>query len=133
MGASSTARDYVLALEVIADAYAPVGEILTRHDLLICPTLGVPGLPAAYDSTRDQVRINGQVVSPFLGWALTVPFNMLSRLPVLAVPSGFTSNGVPSGIQIVGRSYSDRDVFRAGMAYEGALGGWFGRGARPAV
>lgn len=125
MGASSTARDYVRALEVIAAAYAPVGEILSRHDLLICPTLGAPGLPAAYDSTKDEVRINGQVVSPFLGWAMTVPFNMLSRLPVLAVPSGFTSNGVPSGLQLVGRSYSDRDVFQAGMAYEAALGGWF--------
>jgi amidase len=50
---------------------------------------------------------------------------MLSRLPVLAVPSGRAANGVPTGIQIVGRSYRDRDVFRAGMAYEAALGGWF--------
>ncbi|MBL9052160.1 MAG: amidase, partial [Tabrizicola sp.] len=100
--------------------------ILEKHDILISPTLGLPAPPANFDSTEDEIRINGKPVNPFLGWALTVPFNMLSRLPVLAVPSGRGSNGVPTGIQIVGRSYSDRDVFQAGMAYEAALGGWFG-------
>jgi amidase len=115
---------------VIAAAYAPIGEILTRHDLLICPTLGIPAPPAEFDNTKDRMIINNTEVSPELGWAMTVPFNMLSRLPVLAVPSGHASNGVPTGIQIVGRSYSDRDVFRAGMAYEAALGGWYSTAAK---
>ena len=126
MGRASTSRDYVQALEVIAGAYAPIGAIMEDHDILICPTLCLPAPPADFDSTRHEIRINGKVVDPFLGWAMTVPFNMLSRLPVLAVPSGHASNGVPTGIQIVGRSYCDRDVFQAGMAYEAALGGWYG-------
>lgn len=126
LGQGSTARDYVQALEVIAASYAPMGALLERHDILICPTLGLPAPPADFDSTKDEIRINGKPVDPFLGWAMTVPFNMLSRLPVLAVPSGHGANGVPTGIQIVGRSYSDRDVFQAGMAYEAAVGGWYG-------
>ena len=113
MGRASTSRDYVQALEVIAGAYAPIGAIMEKHDILICPTLGLPAPPADFDSTRHEIRINGKLVDPFLGWAMTVPFNMLSRLPVLAVPSGHASNGVPTGIQIVVRSYSDRDVFQA--------------------
>lgn len=128
-GKGSTARDYVAALEVIAAAYPPIGTILERHDLLICPTLAIPAPSATFDSTKDSMQINGKPVNPDLGWAMTVPFNMLSRLPVLAVPSGRAKNGVPTGIQIVGRSYSDRDVFRAGMAYEAAVGGWFGSAA----
>lgn len=40
--------------------------------------------------------------------------------------SGRGSNGVPTGIRIVGRSYSGHDVFQAGMAYEAEIGGWFG-------
>ncbi|TXI05584.1 MAG: amidase [Pseudorhodobacter sp.] len=132
-GKRSTARDYVAALEVIAAAYAPIGTILERHDLLICPTLALPAPPAEFDSTRDSLQINGKPVNPDLGWAMTVPFNMLSRLPVLAVPSGRAANGVPTGIQIVGRSYCDRDVFRAGMAYEAALGGWYGTDQRPSL
>jgi Asp-tRNA(Asn)/Glu-tRNA(Gln) amidotransferase A subunit family amidase len=43
----------------------------------------------------------------------------------LTVPSGQASNGVPTGIQIVGRTYCDEDVFQAALAYETALGGWF--------
>lgn len=134
MGIASTSRDYVKALEVIAGAYAPIGSIMERHDLLICPTLGIPAPPATFDSSKDKMLINGREVSPFLGWAMTVPFNMLSRLPVLAVPSGRAANGVPTGIQLVGRSYSDRDVFQAGMAYEAAVGGWFtSKATRPAL
>ena len=133
-GRASTAQDYVQALEVIAAAYAPIGALLTRHDLLICPTLAIPAPPATFDNTKDTMRINGKVVNGELGWAMTTPFNMLSRLPVLAVPSGHAKNGVPTGIQIVGRSYSDRDVFQAGMAYEAALGGWYGSAAtRPKI
>ncbi len=134
LGLKSTSTDYVRALGVIAQSYAPVGAILSRHNLLICPTLALPAPLAAFDSTRDEIRINDQLVDPFLGWAMTVPFNMLSRLPVLALPSGRAANGVPTGIQLVGRSYSDADVFCAGLAYETALGGWYGASStRPAL
>ena len=51
-------------------------------------------------------------------WTMCYPFNMLGRLPVLSVPSGFASNGVPTGIQIVARSYADEIVFQAGFNYE---------------
>jgi amidase len=129
MGRTSTSRDYVQALEVIAGAYPAMGAILEAHDVLVCPTLAIPAPAATYDSSKEGMRINGRDVNPFLGWAMTVPFNMLSRLPVLSVPSGRAANGVPTGIQIVGRSYCDRDVFRAGMAYEAALGGWYGNAA----
>ena len=45
-----------------------------------------------------------------------------------------SNNGVPTGIQIVGRTYSDADVFRAGMAFESAVGGWYGKPAtRPSL
>ena len=49
---------------------------------------------------------------------MTTPFNSLSRCPVLTMPTGRASNGVPTSIQIVGRTYTDKDVFQAGMAYE---------------
>ena len=60
-----------------------------------------------------------------LGWVMTTPFNTMSRCPVLTVPSGRAGNGVPTGIQIVGRTYRDQDVFRAAAAYEKAAGPWF--------
>ena len=59
---------------------------------------------------------------------------MLHNCPVLAVPSGLTAQGVPTGIQIVGRTWDDARVFRAGLAYEKALGGWYtAREKRPVI
>ena len=46
---------------------------------------------------------------------LTTPFNMLSRLPVMSAPTGFASNGIPTVMQIVGKSYDDNTVFRVSL------------------
>jgi amidase len=76
------------------------------------------------DPTTADVRINGVSVDTVLGWVMTYPFNMLSRCPVMSVPSGLVDAGVPAGIQIVGRSFDDVSVFRAAAAYEEAVGGF---------
>ena len=56
---------------------------------------------------------------------------MMSRCPVLSLPSGRASNGVPTGVQLVGRTYRDQDVFRAATALEEGHS-WYGdAGARP--
>jgi Asp-tRNA(Asn)/Glu-tRNA(Gln) amidotransferase A subunit family amidase len=57
-------------------------------------------------------------VDPYVGWYFTYQFNLLSQLPVMSVPSGFSSAGVPTGLQIVGRPYDDISVFRAAKAFE---------------
>jgi amidase len=123
---ASTAQDFVGSLEVAGEMYKTLGPILETYKVLICPTMGIPAVPATFDQTKDEVRINGRAVNPFLGWVMTTPFNTLSRCPVLSVPSGHASTGVPTGIQIVGRTYCDQDVFQAALAYETALGGWYG-------
>jgi Asp-tRNA(Asn)/Glu-tRNA(Gln) amidotransferase A subunit family amidase len=51
---------------------------------------------------------------------MTTPFNVLSPCPVLAVPSGTASNGVPTGVQIVARTFDDVSAFRIGSALERA-------------
>jgi Asp-tRNA(Asn)/Glu-tRNA(Gln) amidotransferase A subunit family amidase len=133
-GANSTAVDFVRSLEVAGEMYATLGPILERYNVLICPTNAATAVAADLDPVNGPVLINGQEVDPTLGWAMTTPFNTMSRCPVLSVPSGHASNGVPTGIQIVGRTYCDADVFQAALAYETALGGWFGDAAhRPAI
>ena len=56
----------------------------------------------------------------YVQWQLNYPFNLMSECPVASVPSGFASNGVPTGIQLVGRTYDDVSVFRAAADYERA-------------
>jgi Asp-tRNA(Asn)/Glu-tRNA(Gln) amidotransferase A subunit family amidase len=62
---------------------------------------------------------------------MTIAFNILSRCPVLAVPSGWASNDVPTGVQIVGRTYDDATVFRIGAALEEIRPWGYQRGRYP--
>ena len=126
---NSTPRDFLGSLDVAYKMYETLGPILERYNVLICPTTAIPAVPAEFDPTKDNLEINNKEVNKMLGWCMTTPFNTMSRCPVLTVPSGRASNGVPTGIQIVGRTYCDEDVFQAGLAYEIAASGWYDTGA----
>jgi amidase len=104
--------------------YEPFAAALDRFDVFVCPTNALAAVPADLDPTTAEVSINGKTVHPILGWVMTYPFNMLSRCPVMSVPSGRAKSGVPTGIQIVGRSFDDVSVFRAAATYEAAVGGF---------
>lgn len=111
-GQATTAADYIASKEVLNEMYATLGPLLERYNALVCPTLPVPAMPAEYDPGLDRFAINGVDVHPVWGWTMTYPFNMLSRCPVMSVPSGFAPNGVPTGVQIIGRTFDDVSVFR---------------------
>ena len=133
-GRRSRSTDFIWSLEVAGQMYQTLGPILEKHNVLVCPTNALPAVPADFDQTVDTVTINGKEVNSMLGWVMTTPFNTMSRCPVITVPSGRASNGVPTGIQIVGKTYCDADVFRAASAYEGEAGEWFGDAAtRPSL
>ena len=105
--------------------------ILKSHDILICPTLAVPAVKADHDDADLNFEINGVRLPAYVGWVCTNPFNLLSQCPVMSVPTGFSSYGVPTGMQIVGQPYDDHAVFRAAAAFEGATTPW--RDKRPAI
>jgi amidase len=81
---------------------------------------GVPAVSAVHNPTNPEFYFNGVKVDPENGWVMTYPFCMVNFTPVLAVPSGRASYGVPTGIQLIGRSFDDVSVFRVGLAYEAA-------------
>ena len=98
--------------------WMPLGRLFETFDALICPTWAVTGI-AAGDSILGQVFDEGGPNDRQFLCYMTTPFNMLSPCPVLAVPSGVApSNGVPTGIQIVGRTFEDLTPFRIGAALE---------------
>ncbi|MFI6324418.1 amidase [Nonomuraea sp. NPDC050556] len=112
------AGDFLTGLELEADVYARIGPLLDDYDALICPTTGAPGLLAGEEYIDTKLTVNGVELDHYLGYALTPVFNIASRCPVLAVPSGRSSSGVPTGVQIVGRTYDDATVFHLGAALE---------------
>jgi amidase len=105
-------------LELEGALYPPVGTLLERYDALLCPTVGTVGLLADDDYTETRLEVDGETLDYYFASMLTPVFNVMSRCPVLNVPSGFAANGVPTGLQIAGRTYEDETVFRVGAALE---------------
>jgi amidase/aspartyl-tRNA(Asn)/glutamyl-tRNA(Gln) amidotransferase subunit A len=87
---------------------------------LVTPTLGVPAVDnAGQGQTVGPREVNGQTVEPLLGWCLTYPFNFTGH-PAASVPAGVTADGLPIGLQIVGRRFDDAGVLAASAAFERA-------------
>ncbi len=115
-GGSITARDYLRARARVAEYWEEVRAFSERFDLLLTPTTAVA--PFAADA-RPPREIDGESVS-VLGWMpFTYPFNLTGQ-PAASVPAGFTGDGLPVGLQIVGRRHADRAVLAAAAAYEAA-------------
>ena len=89
--------------------------------MLITPTLTRTALPADFDAAHDEVEIDGQKCGiTRQGWSAYVyPFNLTGH-PALSIPSGFAADGLPTGLQIVGRWGADLDVLRIGAVVEAA-------------
>ena len=123
-------RTFFDGLAMEARLYAPVGALLEEYDALVCPTAGTRGFLADDDYVGQGLDVGGRQLDFYFGGVLTPVFNVMSRCPVLSVPSGFGDNGVPTGVQIAGRTYEDEVVFRLGAALERERP-WAGR--RPEV
>jgi Asp-tRNA(Asn)/Glu-tRNA(Gln) amidotransferase A subunit family amidase len=115
---------------VRAEMYKKLSPIMQEYQLLLCPTTSVPSVKLWHQCDDPDFRINGKKVDAMIQWCMTYPFNLISQCPVASVPSGFASSGVPTGLQIVGRTYEDESVFRAAKAYE-AANPWLGK--RPSL
>jgi aspartyl-tRNA(Asn)/glutamyl-tRNA(Gln) amidotransferase subunit A len=91
-----------------------VREFFAGHELLLTPTLAVPPFAAGLEQPPED-RGGSR-----LAWvAFTYPFNLTGQ-PAATVPCGFTQDGLPIGLQIVGRRLADFTVLRAAAAFEAA-------------
>lgn len=118
--AATVMDDVPRSWEQVHKMYQTFGPLMEKYDVFICPTNGLPAVKADHDPWDQNFRINNVKVDPENGWILTYQFNMLHHCPVITVPSGQARTGVPTGIQIVGRTFDDLTVFRAAAAYERA-------------
>lgn len=101
-----------------ASVHAAIASVHRDYDAIVLPTLPTRGMEAGNSYVGEPLVIDGTEVHSKLNWTFTQIFNVCSRLPVLAVPSGLAGNGVPTGVQIVGRPYDDLTVFEIGAALE---------------
>ena len=106
MGAAYGASDFVTATDGAHALNLALIDVFHHHSVLLCPTVaGQTPLVAAYNGTIDG--------EPAANWVqLTYGFN-LTRSPVGSVCCGFTSDGMPIGLQVVGPQHADVVVLRA--------------------
>jgi aspartyl-tRNA(Asn)/glutamyl-tRNA(Gln) amidotransferase subunit A len=119
--AALTVVDHVKALTARQAMVDTLRRFFERYDLLLTPTLCLPAFPLGLVGPRE---VAGRAVT-HLGWTLCYPFNY-SGQPAISVPAGWTSSGLPIGLQIIGRRLEDALVLRAAAIFE-ALRPWAAR------
>jgi len=96
-----------------------MARLFERYDALLCPTCAITAPPV---SETDDDYVATLPDGRFKGLDLTCPFNMLPQLPALSLPAGFAEDGLPVGLQIVGRRFADEEVLSIAAAVEARLG-----------
>ena len=107
IGATYSAIDYAEALGRRAVFGAAMDQLLAEYDLLISPATPIPAFQAGHNVPPD---------SGFRHWTEWASFNFpvnLSQQPACSLPMGFTSDGLPMGLQLVGPKAGDALVLRA--------------------
>jgi amidase len=97
--------------------YHRVREFMERYEFLILPVSQVAPFPVDIDWVRE---INGVKMGSYIDWMATCYAITLTGLPAISVPCGFTIDGLPIGLQIVGRHQRDFDVLQLAFAFEQA-------------
>lgn len=116
LGRRWTAEDLTDAVTFQKTIANKLARFMADYELLLTPTTAVPPFGLGI---RGPDTIAGRAVPPTKWTALTSPFNMTGQ-PAVSVPAGWTADGLPVGLQIVGRHLDDTGVLRAAAAYEQA-------------
>jgi aspartyl-tRNA(Asn)/glutamyl-tRNA(Gln) amidotransferase subunit A len=111
-----TAEDFTNANLKRKEVTNRMWRFMRDYDLILTPTLAVPPFPV---HIQGPEKIDGRMVSTTQWLAFTFPLNMTGQ-PAASVPAGFTSDGLPVGMQIIGRHLADATVLRAAAAFEAA-------------
>jgi len=106
--------------------YHRVREFMERHEFLLLPAAQVP----PFDVTQPYVtEIDGVHLPTYIDWMRVCSDITVTGLPAISVPAGFTDDGLPVGLQIVGRHQDEWGVLQLAHAFEQATG--FGRRRPP--
>jgi amidase len=118
IGRRMTATQYLSDQAVRSEVFDALRGVLDRYDLLVSPTLACLAVDNATDgNTLGPAEIQGEKIDRLIGWCMTYLINFIGY-PAATVPAGLADNGLPVGMQIVGKRYADADVIAASAQFE---------------
>jgi len=98
---------------------ATLVDWMSDTPLIIAPVGATP----AYKHGTHKVRVGEQILSTFRAFSYSQTFNVFN-LPVVVVPAGKSAEGLPIGVQIIGRPFAEETLLAAARIIEEAVGGW---------
>jgi len=114
-GLPLTSTDIAKAEKLRGALYHRVAAFLRGYDLLLCPAACVPPFDV---KTRWVREVNGVAFDTYVEWLRLAYAITLTSCPTLSLPCGFTGDGLPIGMQVIGRSFDEATVLRLADAYQ---------------
>ena len=103
------------------ELYHRVRTFMDNYEFMVLPVSQVP----PFDISQPYVtEIGGTPMDTYIDWMRSCYYITVTGLPALSVPAGFTQDGLPVGLQIVGRHHGDFGVLQLAEAFEQATGFW---------
>jgi amidase len=120
-GRALTGPQIARAERLRSEVYQRVRRFMETYEFMLLPVSQVP----PFDVTQPYVtEIEGMKLDTYVDWMRSCYFISATGLPAASVPCGFTPEGLPVGLQIVGRPRADFAVLQLAHAFEQATGFW---------
>lgn len=118
-GRQLSGAEVAKAMAVHGDLLQRVRQFFEKYDFLVCAVNQVPPFDAAIDWPKE---VAGVKMENYLTWMKSAYWITTTFGPAISVPAGFTGDGLPVGVQIVGRYRNDLAVLQMAYAFEQATG-----------
>ena len=116
-GLKLTVLDIAKALDLRTQLFIRTADLMQTYDFIVLPVTQVP----PFDIETEYItEINGVQMESYIDWMKSCYFISILGNPAISVPGGFTAEGLPVGLQIVGRYGHDLEVLQLAHAFEGA-------------
>ncbi|MGI5120298.1 amidase [Marinactinospora thermotolerans] len=126
VGRALSGEEVGRAKQGLAELFHRFGRFFGDYDLLLLPVSQLPPFDADLEYPTE---VAGTPMADYLDWMRSAYQVTVTGCPAMSVPGGFTSDGLPVGVQLVARHGADLDLLRYGHAFEQATG--FGRRRPP--
>lgn len=120
-GVRLSAADFDRGMVLQQQVFERLRQFMSEYAFVLCAVNQVPPFPIEWDWPHE---IDGEPMETYISWMKTAYWITVTRSPAISVPAGFAQDGLPVGIQIVGRFRDDLGVLQLAKAFESATEFW---------